>query len=218
MAETTEYDLVVIGGGPAGYAGAIRAGQLGKKVACIELERVGGTCLNWGCIPTKALLKSAELFRTLRKAESFGLKTADIGFDFAQVMERSRSIAAQMTKGVEFLLRKNKVEYLAGRARVAATGLVEITEGANKGRILRAKNILLATGCRPRQLPGVAFDGDRVMTSREALVPRQSPPKSIVIVGAGAIGVEFAYFYNAFGAKVTLVEMLPQIVIGRAHV
>ena len=211
MAETTEYDLLVIGGGPAGYAGAIRAGQLGKKVACIELERAGGTCLNWGCIPTKALLKSAELFRSFQKAGTFGLSAKEVGFDFGQVMERSRGVASQMAKGVEFLFRKNKVDYFIGRAQVSVPGMVEITAGEHKGKIFRTKNVLLATGCKPRLLPGVPVDGERVMTSREALVPRKNPPKSIVIIGAGAIGVEFAYFYNAFGAKVTLVEMLPQV-------
>ena len=212
MAETVDYDLIVIGGGPAGYAGAIRAGQLGKKVACIEQERAGGTCLNWGCIPTKALLKSAELYRTLRKADAFGLSVGEVGFDFAKVMERSRGVAGQMAKGIEFLFRKNKVDYLVGRAQVAAPGMVEVTEGEHKGRFLRARQILLATGCKPRRLPDVPVDGERVMTSREALVPRARPPASLVIIGAGAIGVEFAYFYSAFGTKVTLVELLPQLV------
>ncbi len=210
MAETTEYDLVVIGGGPAGYAGAIRAGQLGKKVACVELERAGGTCLNWGCIPTKALLKSAELYQKMKKAETYGLSAKEISFDMGKVMERSRGVAAQMAKGIEFLFKKNKVEYFLGRAQVSAAGMVSITEGEHKGKFLRAKNILIATGCRMRQIPGLEYDGERVMTSREALA-RKTLPKSVVIVGAGAIGVEFAYFYNAFGAKVTLVEMLPQI-------
>jgi dihydrolipoamide dehydrogenase len=212
MAETVDYDLLVIGGGPAGYAGAIRAGQLGKKVACIEQERAGGTCLNWGCIPTKALLKSAELYRTLRKADAFGLSVGEVGFDFAKVMERSRGVAGQMAKGIEFLFRKNKVDYLVGRAQVAAPGMVEVTEGEHKGRFLRARQILIATGCKPRRLPDVPVDGERVMTSREALVPRARPPASLVIIGAGAIGVEFAYFYSAFGTKVTLVELLPQLV------
>ena len=212
MAETTEYDLIVIGGGPAGYAGAIRAGQLGKKVACIELERAGGTCLNWGCIPTKALLKSAEFYRSLQKADAFGVSARDVGFDFAKVMDRSRGVAGQMAKGVEFLFRKNKVDYFVGRAQVTVPGMVEITEGEHKGKFFKTKNVLLATGCKPRRLPDVPVDGQRVLTSREALEPRKSPPKSIVIIGAGAIGVEFAYFYNAFGSKVTLVEMLPQIV------
>ncbi len=207
-----EYDLIVIGGGPAGYAGAIRAGQLGKKVACIELERAGGTCLNWGCIPTKALLKSAEFYRSLAKAETFGIVAKDVSFDFAKVMDRSRGVAGQMAKGVEFLFRKNKVDYFVGRAQVTVPGMVEITEGEHKGKFFKTKNVLLATGAKPRRLPDVPIDGQRVMTSREALEPRKTPPKSIIVIGAGAIGVEFAYFFNAFGTKVTLVEMLPQVV------
>ncbi len=210
MAESLEFDLVVVGGGPAGYAGAIRAGQLGKRVACVEAERAGGTCLNWGCIPTKALLKSAELYQKFKKAETFGLSAKDVGFDFAKVIERSRTVSGQMAKGVEFLFKKNKVEYFVGRAQITVPGMVEITEGEHKGKFLKAKNILLATGCKMRRIPDLAVDGERVMTSREALASKVLP-KSVVIVGAGAIGVEFAYFYNAFGAKVTLVEMLPQI-------
>lgn len=204
------YDLVVIGGGPAGYAAAIRAGQLGKKVACIELERAGGTCLNWGCIPTKALLKSAELYRTFQKAESYGLTVQGVGFDFRKVIERSRGVSAQMAKGIEFLFRKNKVDYFVGRGRVTVPGMVEITEGEHKGKFFRTKNVLVATGQKPRALPGLPVDGVRVMTSREALAAKELP-KSIAIIGAGAIGVEFAYFFNAFGAKVTLIEMLPQL-------
>ncbi|HXA80766.1 MAG TPA: dihydrolipoyl dehydrogenase [Opitutaceae bacterium] len=210
MAETNEYDLIVIGGGPAGYAGAIRAGQLGKKVACIELERAGGTCLNWGCIPTKALLKSAEFYTKMRKPEVYGLGAKDVTFDIAKIMARSRVVAEQMAKGVEFLLKKNKAEYIVGRAQVSAPGLVSVTEGEHKGKFFKTKNILLSTGCKMRRIPGVEVDGERVMTSREALASK-TLPKSVIIVGAGAIGVEFAYFYNAFGTKVTLVEMLPQV-------
>jgi len=210
MADTTEYDLIVIGGGPAGYAGAIRAGQLGKKVACIEMERAGGTCLNWGCIPTKALLKSAELYQKIKKADVYGISAKDVSFDFAKVMERSRGVAGQMAKGIEFLFKKNKVDYYVGRGQVNAPGMVTITEGEHVGKILKTKNVLVATGCKMRRIPGLELDGVRVMTSREALASK-TLPKSIIIVGAGAIGVEFAYFYNSFGSKVTLVEMLPQI-------
>ncbi|HEY4301250.1 MAG TPA: dihydrolipoyl dehydrogenase [Candidatus Didemnitutus sp.] len=204
------YDLVIIGGGPAGYVGAIRAGQLGAKVACIELERAGGTCLNWGCIPTKALLKSAELYRTMQKADAYGLSASGVGFDFEKVIQRSRGVSNTMAKGVEFLFKKNKVDYFTGRAQVTVPGMVEITDGENKGKFFRTKNIMLCTGQKPRPLPGLPVDGTRVMTSREALVAR-TPPKSLAIIGAGAIGVEFAYFFNAFGSKVTLIEMLPQI-------
>jgi dihydrolipoamide dehydrogenase len=206
----TIYDLVIIGGGPAGYVGAIRAGQLGKKVACIEMERAGGTCLNWGCIPTKALLKSAELYRTIQKADTFGLSVTGVGFNFEKIMQRSRGVSGQMAKGVEFLFKKNKVDYFTGKAQVTIPGMVEITEGENKGKFFRTRNILLCTGQKPKTLPGLPVDGVRVMTSREALVAK-APPKSMAIIGAGAIGVEFAYFFNAFGTKVTLIEMLPQI-------
>ncbi|MFT3867999.1 MAG: dihydrolipoyl dehydrogenase [Nibricoccus sp.] len=210
MAENTEYDLIVIGGGPAGYAGAIRAGQLGKKVACIEMERAGGTCLNWGCIPTKALLKSAELYQKIKKAETFGVSAKDVTFDFAKIMERSRGVSNQMAKGVEFLFKKYKVDYIVGKARIDAPGMVSLTEGDRKGQFFKARNILVATGCKMRKIPGLTYDGVRVMTSREALANTKQP-KSIIIVGAGAIGVEFAYFFNALGTKVTLVEMLPQL-------
>lgn len=210
MAESIEYDLVVIGGGPAGYAAAIRAGQLGKKVACVESERAGGTCLNWGCIPTKALLKSADLYQKFKKAENYGLSAEGVSFDFEKIMGRSRTVAGQMAKGIEFLFKKNKVDYVVGLGQVSAPGMVSITEGKEKGKFLTTKNVLLATGCKMRRIADLEYDGERVMTSREALANTKMP-KSIVIVGAGAIGVEFAYFYNALGAKVTLVEMLPQV-------
>lgn len=210
MPENDTYDLVVIGGGPAGYAAAIRAGQLGKKVACIEMERAGGTCLNWGCIPSKALLKSAELYQKMQNAAELGLSCEKPGYDFEKVITRSRTVSANMAKGIEFLFRKNKVEYIVGYGQINVPGMVEVTEGKEKGRFLKTKNILLATGCRPRQLPDLEVDGKRVLTSREALALKKQP-KSVIIIGAGAIGAEFAYFYNAFGTKVTLVEMLPNV-------
>ena len=211
MANET-YDLVVIGGGPAGYAAAIRAGQLGKKVACIELERAGGTCLNWGCIPSKALLKAAEIFHSFEEAKAFGInvETAPT-VDFAKVMARSRTVADQMAKGIEFLFRKNKVDYFVGHARISVPGIVEIVEGRDKGTFFKTEQTLVATGCRSRRLPNIEVDGKRVMTSREALAMK-TQPKSIVILGGGAIGVEFAYFLSTLGTKVTLVEMLDRIV------
>jgi len=210
MSEDNVYDLVVIGGGPAGYAGAIRAGQLGQKVACVEMERPGGTCLNWGCIPTKALLKSAELYDTMLHSDVYGFTCGEIKVDFAKVMSRSRTVADQMSKGISFLFKKNKVEHIIGKGSVNVPGLVEITSGESKGRLLQAKSILLATGCRAKMIPGLKADGVRVLTSLEAL-QMQKMPASIIILGAGAIGVEFAYFLKAFGCKVTIVEMLPRI-------
>ncbi|MDP4884454.1 MAG: dihydrolipoyl dehydrogenase [Opitutales bacterium] len=216
MANTTKYDLVVIGGGPAGYAAAIRAGQLGKKVACVEQERPGGTCLNWGCIPSKALLKSAELFNKINHCEDFGLSVKGASFDFTKIIQRSRGVSENMAKGIEFLFKKNKVEYIKGVGTISVPGMVEVTEGPDKGKILSAEKILIATGCKPRQLPDIEVDGERIMTSRQAL-EMKTQPKSIVIVGAGAIGAEFAYFLNAFGTKVTLVEMLDQVLPVEDH-
>ncbi|MEM0964516.1 MAG: dihydrolipoyl dehydrogenase [Verrucomicrobiota bacterium] len=208
--ETIQYDLVVIGGGPAGYAGAIKAGQLGQKVACVEMERAGGTCLNWGCIPSKALLTSAELYQRMTHSADLGFTVGDIDIDFPKVMKRSRNVADQMAKGVEFLFKKNKVDYVIGKARLNKGNLVEVFEGPDKGKTLSAKKVLIATGCKPRMIPGVEHDGSRIMNSRDALAMTKQP-KSIVIIGAGAIGAEFAYFLNALGTKVTLVEMLPKI-------
>ncbi len=208
----TKYDLIVIGGGPGGYAAAIRAGQLGKKVACVEMERAGGTCLNWGCIPSKALLKSAELYTSMtKKAGDFGLSAEGVSFDFGKIIKRSRGVADQMAKGIEFLFKKNKVDYIVGKASVLAPGMVEMTDGDKKGTILKSENILVATGCKARRLPDLEVDGKRVMTSREALVMKEQP-KTVAIVGSGAIGVEFAYFLNSFGSEVTVLEILPQII------
>lgn len=208
--QSMEYDLVVIGGGPAGYAGAIRAGQLGKKAACVEMERPGGTCLNWGCIPSKALLQSAELYQKMLHASDFGLSAEKVGFDFENVMGRSRAVADRMALGIEYLFRKNKVDHLRGRGEVVGPGLVKIREGEDEGKSLNTRNILLATGCKMRPLPGLELDGKKVMTSREALARRDRPDR-LLVVGAGAIGVEFAYFFNALGSQVILVEILPHL-------
>lgn len=210
MSDDITYDLIVIGGGPAGYAGAIRAAQLGKKVACIEMERPGGTCLNWGCIPTKALLKGAEVYQEIKHAADYGLKVEGLSFDFAAVMARSRKVSDNMAAGIGFLFKKNKVDHIVGKARVIAPGMVEITEGAAKGKFYKAKNLLLATGCKPRRLPDLDHANPRVLTSFEALQLKEKP-ESIVVLGAGAIGMEFAYFLNTFGTKVTVVEMKPTL-------
>ena len=209
MSEGT-YDLIIIGGGPAGYAAGIRAGQLGKKAVVIEMERAGGTCLNWGCIPSKALLKSAETFQNFKHAEDLGISCGDISYDFEKIILRSRGVADQMGGGIEFLFKKNKVDYIVGRGMVRTAEEVEITEGNDAGKIVTGGKVMIATGCKPRSLDKVAVDGERVMTSREALAMKKQP-KSIAIMGAGAIGAEFAYFLNAFGTKVTLVEMLPKV-------
>ncbi|HUB67311.1 MAG TPA: dihydrolipoyl dehydrogenase [Candidatus Methylacidiphilales bacterium] len=211
-----DYDLIVIGGGPAGYVGAIRAAQLGKKVVCVELERAGGTCLNWGCIPTKALLKSAEVKQLLGHIGDYGLSVpGEVAFDFGKVMQRSRNVSDQMAKGVEYLFKSKKVDYVVGQAQIqapadAAIKKIVVTGPDGKTQTLTGKAILICTGAKARQLPGMPADGKRVFTSREALAIK-TLPKSIIILGAGAIGCEFAYFFNAFGSKVTLLEMLPQI-------
>lgn len=204
------YDLIVIGGGPAGYVGAIRAAQFGKKVACIDVERAGGTCLNWGCIPTKALLKSAELYQTMQHAEEFGLKAGKIEFDFEKIVQRSRGISDKMAKGIEFLFKGKKVDYLVGKGQITADKKVKVTGADGKEQLLETKNILVATGCVARQLPELKADGVKVVTSREALALKKQP-KSVIVLGAGAIGIEFAYFFHSFGTKVTVVEMLPAI-------
>lgn len=216
MSDSTKYDLVVIGGGPAGYAAAIRAGQLGKKVACVEQERPGGTCLNWGCIPSKALLKSAELYNKIQHSEELGISVKGLDYDFSKIIGRSRNVSDTMANGIGFLFKKNKVDHFTGVGTITVPGMIEITDGKDKGKILSTEKTLIATGCKPRRLPDLEVDGERVMTSRQALeMPKQ--PKSIVIVGAGAIGAEFAYFLNSFGTKVTLVEMLDQILPVEDH-
>jgi dihydrolipoamide dehydrogenase len=205
------YDLIVIGGGPAGYVAAIRAAQLGKSIACVEADRAGGTCLNWGCIPTKALLKNAELYQTLsRRAAEFGLKIEGLSYDWPAVIGRSRKVSDRLAGGIEFLFKKNKVEYVRGFGSIDGSGKVSVKAADGAVRELAAKDILIATGCQSRGLPGLPFNGRSVIGSKEAMTLAQQP-KEMIIIGAGAIGVEFAYIYNAFGTKVTLVEMLPRI-------
>lgn len=205
-----KFDLVVIGGGPAGYVAAIKAAQYGKSVAMVELERAGGTCLNWGCIPTKALLKQAEFAMQLKHAGDYGFQIDGARFDFAKVVAKSRKAADKMAMGIDYLFKKNKIALFKGIGSILRPGLVEVSSLDKESEQLECDDIAIATGSRPRMLPGLALDRATVMTSREALALTECP-KSILIIGAGAIGVEFAYFYNAFGAKVTLVEFLPAI-------
>ncbi|NHA04382.1 dihydrolipoyl dehydrogenase [Mucilaginibacter sp. HC2] len=207
-----DYDLIVIGSGPGGYVAAIRASQLGLKTAVIEKESVGGICLNWGCIPTKALLKSAQVFEYINHASDYGINVNGTGeVNFESVIKRSRGVADGMSKGIQFLMKKNKIDVVAGFGKLKSKGVVEVkaTDGSTKQ--ITAKHIILATGGRSRELPNLKQDGKKVIGYREAMsLPKQ--PKSIVVVGSGAIGIEFAYFYNSIGTKVTVVEYLDNIV------
>lgn len=208
MAESN-YDVAVIGGGPGGYVCAIRAAQLGQKTVCIERAELGGICLNWGCIPTKALIRSAELLDEMRHAEKFGIKADNISFDFAKIIGRSRNVAGTLNKGIGGLLKKYKVEHLSGSASFAGANSLEVATSSGAKKIV-AKNIVIATGARPKSLPDLKPDGKVVITSREAMsLPQQ--PKHLLVVGAGAIGIEFAYFYSVLGTKVTIVEFQDNI-------
>jgi dihydrolipoamide dehydrogenase len=203
-------DVVVVGGGPGGYVAAIRAAQLGMKTTIVERDKLGGICLNWGCIPTKALLKNAEIYTDFKHAEEWGIRYDNLSFDFPKIIARSRKVATLNSKGVEYLMKKNKIETISGFGKLAGKGKVEINNNGKPAGTVTAKHIILATGARARSLPGVAIDGTSVISSTEAMsLPKV--PASMLIIGAGAIGVEFAYFYNAFGTKVTLVEMMPNI-------
>ena len=206
------YDIIVIGSGPGGYVTAIRAAQLGFKTAIIEKENLGGICLNWGCIPTKALLKSAHVFNYLKHAEDYGLnKVENPGFDFTKVIQRSRGVASKMSGGIQFLMKKNKIDVIMGIAKVKAGKKVSVVDTEGKTTEYSATNIIIATGARSRELPNLPQDGKKVIGYRQALsLPEQ--PKSMIVVGSGAIGIEFADFYNAMGTKVTVVEFLPNIV------
>lgn len=198
------YDVVIVGGGPAGYVAAIRAAQLGLRTALVEREQLGGICLNWGCIPTKALLHAAEVWRSVQHAGEFGIQTGEPSFDFAKIIARSRAVSEKLTQGVRHLMKKNKVEVVEGTAKLDGTGAVTVL-GKSGERRLAASHIVLATGARPRDFPGAPADGVRVWNYRHALAPT-ALPESLVIVGAGAIGMEFASFYSALGTAVTIVE------------
>lgn len=203
------FDVVVIGAGPGGYVAAIRAAQLGKKVAVVEREHLGGICLNWGCIPTKAMLRSAEVFHLMHRAKDFGLSATGIGYDLDAVVKRSRGVAGQLSGGIGHLLKKNKVTVVMGEARITAPGKVSV-KTAKGDEELTAPDIILATGARARELPGLEADGDRVWTYRHALVPKRMP-KDLLVIGSGAIGIEFASFFNTLGAKTTVVEVMDRI-------
>jgi dihydrolipoamide dehydrogenase len=206
----TSFDIIIVGGGPGGYVAAIRAAQLKLKTAVVERAHLGGICLNWGCIPTKALLRSAEVYHNMQHADAFGLKAEKIGFDLEKVVQRSRGVSGQLNKGVGHLLKKNKVTVFDGEGKLNGPGKLNVTKDGKKVADLTAPHIILATGARPRALPGIEPDKKLIWTYFEAMVPEKMP-KSLLVIGSGAIGIEFASFYRTMGAEVTVVELLPQI-------
>ena len=206
-----KYDVIIVGSGPGGYVTAIRASQLGFKTAVIEKENLGGVCLNWGCIPTKALLKSAQVYDYLKHVDEYGLKASSIDKDFNAVVNRSRNVAEGMSKGVQFLMKKNKIDVIEGYGKIKTGKKVDVTDAAGKTTEYSADHIIIATGARSRELPNLPQDGEKVIGYRKAMT-LTSQPKSMIVVGSGAIGVEFAHFYNAMGTEVTIVEYLPNLV------
>src|SRR5688572_17043821 len=205
------FDLIVIGSGPGGYVAAIRAAQLGFKTAIVEKENLGGICLNWGCIPTKALLKSAQVFDYLKHASDYGLTVKEFDKDFSAVVQRSRGVADGMSKGIQFLMKKNKIDVIEGTGKLKPGKKLDVTAADGKTAEYSADHIIIATGARSRELPNLPQDGKKVIGYRQAMtLPEQ--PKSMIVVGSGAIGVEFAHFYNSMGTKVTIVEFMPNIV------
>ncbi|MBX2957507.1 MAG: dihydrolipoyl dehydrogenase [Cyclobacteriaceae bacterium] len=207
----SKYDLIVIGSGPGGYVAAIRASQLGMKVGVVEKAELGGVCLNWGCIPTKALLKSANVFEYIKHAKDYGIEVKEAKADLPGMVKRSRDVAAGMSKGIQFLFKKNKIDHIAGHGKLKKGGKVEVTAADGKKADYEAKHIIVATGGRSRELPALKIDGKKILGYREAMV-LESQPKKMLVVGSGAIGVEFAYFYNSIGTEVTIVEFMPRIV------
>lgn len=205
----TAYDLVVVGTGPGGYVAAIRASQLGMKTAVVERSELGGICLNWGCIPTKALLRTSEIYDHLQHLDDFGLSADNISFDIQKVVKRSRKVAGQLSSGISFLMKKNKIDVIVGTAKLGGKGKLSV-ENDGKTQDVTAKHIVLATGARARSLPGLEPDGETVWTYREAMVPKEMP-KKLLVIGSGAIGIEFASFYNTMGADVTVVEVMDRI-------
>jgi dihydrolipoamide dehydrogenase len=208
---STNFDLIVLGSGPGGYVAAIRASQLGLKTAIVEAEELGGICLNWGCIPTKALLKSAQVFEYISHASDYGITVKDATADFGSMVKRSRGVADGMSKGVQFLMKKNKIEILSGWGKIQPGKKVEVSDKDGKKTVYAADNIIIATGARARELPTLKIDNEKIIGYRKAMT-LEKQPKSMVVVGSGAIGVEFAYFYNSIGTKVTIVEFMDRIV------
>ncbi|MBX7200450.1 MAG: dihydrolipoyl dehydrogenase [Rhodospirillaceae bacterium] len=210
MAEQQTFDLVVLGSGPGGYTAAIRASQLGMKTAIIERELLGGICLNWGCIPTKALLRTSELYHLMHRAKEFGLKADNIGFDVEAVVKRSRAVASQLNGGVKHLMKKNKITVIEGHGKLAGKGKLQVSKDGKVVADVSAKHIILATGARARELPGMEADGELIWTYRHALTPKMFP-KTLLVIGSGAIGIEFASFFQTLGSKVTVVEVMDRI-------
>ena len=205
-----KFETIVVGGGPGGYVAAIRAAQLGKKVAIVESNHLGGVCLNWGCIPTKALLKNADVLEIVKNASKYGIEIPEYTVKWSKVIKRSRDVSRRLNKGIEFLMKKNKVTYIPAHGKLIDATTIQTTTSEGVVNKISADNIIIATGARPKWFPGMEPDGDRVITSKEAMVQKEQP-KSLIIIGAGAIGIEFAHFYNTYGTEVTVIEALPAI-------
>tara|TARA_B100000745_G_C20131819_1_gene387851 strand:+ start:294 stop:1685 length:1392 start_codon:yes stop_codon:yes gene_type:complete len=203
------FDITILGGGPGGYVAAIRASQLGLKTAIIEKDELGGVCLNWGCIPTKSLLKSAEMIDSIKNADQYGIKISSYKIEYGKIIDRSRQISERLSKGISFLMKKNNITHIQGRGVFTAKDNIEVSKG-KKITNVKSKHFIVATGGRPKNVPGVTFDGIQIISSKEAMILKK-PPKDMVIIGGGAIGSEFAYFYNSCGTKITMIEMMDRI-------